>query len=84
MRVLIESDGRKEEQKNRGGLGARGEGGNLLTDVGEGEVVGVLFEGGDVGVTDGLLKAVVMVLRSVGGVEVDVATVVLGNVSTID
>ena len=84
MRVLIESDGRKEEQKNRGGLGARGEEGSLLTDVGEGEVVGLLFEGGDVGVMDGLLKAVVVVLRSVGGVEVDVATVVLGNVSTID
>lgn len=74
----------KKNKKFRGGLGAGGEGGSLLTVVGEGEVVSVLFEGGDVGVTDGLLKAVVMVLRSVGGVEVDVATVVLGNVSTID
>lgn len=49
-------------------------------------MVGVLFEGVDVegrGITAGLLKAVVMMLGSWGGVEVDVANVVLGDISTI-
>lgn len=49
-------------------------------------MVGVLFEGVDIegrGITAGLLKAVVMMLGSWGGVEVDVANVVLGDISTI-
>lgn len=49
-------------------------------------MMGVLFEGVDVegrGITAGLLKAVVMMLGSWGGVEVDVANVVLGDISTI-
>lgn len=49
-------------------------------------MVGVLFEGVDVegrGIMAGLLKAVVMMLGSWGGVEMDVANVVLGDISTI-
>lgn len=49
-------------------------------------MVVVLFEGVDVegrGITAGLLKAVVMMLGSWGGVDVDVANVVLIDISTI-
>lgn len=50
-------------------------------------MVVVLFEGVDVegsGITAGLLKAVVMMLGSWGGVEVDVANVVLSTIYWMD
>lgn len=47
----------------------------------------LLFEGADIEGRElkfGLLKAVVMMLGSCGGVEVDIANVVLGDILTID